>query len=83
MNESTASNAGPRIYNLFPLLAGRLPNWTPHLERARQMEFDWIFVNPFHLAGHSGSLYAIKDYYVIDPRFVDPAAGRPKPSCGT
>ena len=78
MNDSTGSNAGPCIYNLFPLLAGQLPNWTPHLERARQMEFNWVFVNPFHLAGHSGSLYAIKDYYAIDPRFADPAAGPPE-----
>jgi hypothetical protein len=25
---------GPRIYNLFPLMAGPLPRWRPHLERA-------------------------------------------------
>jgi len=76
---STASEVsqGPRIYNLFPLLAGRLPGWKPHLERARRMEFNWLFVNPLQLSGFSGSLYSIKDYYAIDPRFVDPAAGPP------
>ncbi|MCS6927579.1 MAG: alpha-amylase family glycosyl hydrolase, partial [Candidatus Binatia bacterium] len=69
--------AGPRIYNLFPLLVGPLPRWTPHLERARRLGFNWVFVNPFHYAGYSGSLYAIKDYYAIDPRLVDPVAGPP------
>ncbi|MGE0826719.1 MAG: alpha-amylase family glycosyl hydrolase [Candidatus Binatia bacterium] len=69
---------GPRIYNLFPLLAGPLPQWSVHLERARQMEFNWVFINAFHYAGYSGSLYAIKDYYTIDPRLLDSTAGSPE-----
>ena len=69
---------GLRIYNLFPLLAGPLPSWEPHLERARRMGFDWVFINAFHAAGYSGSLYAIKDYYSVDPRLLDPNAGRPQ-----
>jgi len=69
---------GPRIYNLFPLLAGRMPRWYPHIEHARQMEFNWIFVNPFQRCGDSGSLYSIKDYYAIDPRILDPNAGTPE-----
>jgi starch synthase (maltosyl-transferring) len=75
MSAATQIMQGPRIYNLFPLLAGPLPRWKPHLERARRMEFDWLFVNPINLSGFSGSLYSIKDYYAIDPRFIDPAAG--------
>ena len=39
---------GPRIYNLFPLLAGPAPGWADHLERIAGMAFDWIYVNPFH-----------------------------------
>jgi starch synthase (maltosyl-transferring) len=66
---------GPRIYNLFPLLAGPLPRWTPHLQRARGMEFNWIFVNAFHQAGYSGSLYSVKDYYAVDGRLLE--GGRP------
>ena len=62
---------GPRIYNLFPLLAGPLPRWTPHLQRARGMEFNWIFVNAFHQAGYSGSLYSVKDYYAVDGRLLE------------
>jgi starch synthase (maltosyl-transferring) len=62
---------GPRIYNLFPLLAGPLPRWTPHLRRARGMEFNWILVNAFHQAGYSGSLYSVKDYYAVDGRLLE------------
>ena len=50
---------GPRIYNLFPLLAGPVPQWSEHLERIAAMAFDWVFVNPFHYPGFSGSLYAL------------------------
>ena len=67
---------GPRIYNLFPLLAGPLPRWRSHFERAAAMGFTWAFVNPFHQAGYSGSLYSVKDYYAIDPRLAD-GSGRP------
>jgi starch synthase (maltosyl-transferring) len=52
-----------------------MPEWTAHLERARRLGFNWVFINSFHYAGYSGSLYAIKDYYAIDPRLVDATAG--------
>src|SRR5215469_2458178 len=78
MATSNSWQTGPRIYNLFPLLAGAFPRWNEHLERARGMEFDWVFVNPFHRAGYSGSLYSIADYYEFDPRLVDPSAGPPE-----
>jgi hypothetical protein len=77
MNDAGVS-PGPRIYNLFPLLAGPFPRWTSYLERARAMEFNWVFINPFHRAGYSGSLYSIADYYDIDPRLVDSARGPPR-----
>ena len=78
MNGATTRLSGPRIYNLFPLLAGPLPRWQAHLERIRSLGFDWVFINPIHLAGYSGSLYAIKDHTAIDPRFIDPTAGDPQ-----
>jgi starch synthase (maltosyl-transferring) len=58
-----SKEAGPRIYNLFPLLAGPIDRWSRHLPRIADMGFDWIYINPFHSAGFSGSLYAIKDPY--------------------
>ncbi|HMA96248.1 MAG TPA: alpha-amylase family glycosyl hydrolase [Polyangiaceae bacterium] len=60
-----------RIYNLFPLLAGKFADWRPHLERAKAMGFDWVFVNPIQRTGKSGSLYSIADYFEINPTFVD------------
>ncbi len=65
-----------RIYNLFPLLTGPLPDWTPHLERAADLGFDWIYVNPIQKSGRSGSLYSIADYFSIDKRFLKPGSHR-------
>ncbi len=61
-----------KIYNLFPLLAGKFGDWRPHLERAAAMEFDWIFVNPVQKLGRSASLYSIADYFQLNSTFVDP-----------
>jgi starch synthase (maltosyl-transferring) len=61
-----------RIYNLFPLLAGKLTDWKPHLVRAADMAFDWVFVNPIQKLGRSRSLYSIADYFAINPALVDP-----------
>jgi starch synthase (maltosyl-transferring) len=58
------------IYNLFPLLAGRFTEWGPHLKRAAEMGFNWIFVNPVNLPGLSGSLYSIKDYFSLNPLLI-------------
>ena len=63
------------IYNLFPLLAGRFTDWSPHLVRAAEMEFDWIFVNPIQRPGRSGSIYSIADYFDFHPRLIDPTTG--------
>ncbi|HEY5955995.1 MAG TPA: hypothetical protein VIV60_05555, partial [Polyangiaceae bacterium] len=69
---SAFGSIGPmRIYNLFPLLAGKFNAWRPHLERAKAMGFDWIFINPIQLPGASRSLYSIADYFQINPTFVD------------
>jgi starch synthase (maltosyl-transferring) len=34
------------------------------------MGFNWLFVNPIHLPGFSGSLYAIKEYDLLNPAFL-------------
>ena len=64
---------GPRIYNLFPLLAGDVTAWRAHLPRIAALGFDWVYVNPFHLPGFSGSLYAVKDHAALNPLFGDTA----------
>jgi starch synthase (maltosyl-transferring) len=58
------------IYNIFPLLAGDVRHWRPHLARAAEMGFDWIMVNPIQQPGYSGSLYSIKDYFAFNPLLV-------------
>lgn len=62
---------GPRIYNLFPLLCGSVRQWEDHLPRIAAMGFDWVYINPFHYPGFSGSLYAVKDYYRINDLMWD------------
>lgn len=59
------------IYNVFPLLAGPFAKWEPHLKRASDMGFNWIFVNPIQLPGYSGSIYSIADYFSINPLLVN------------
>jgi len=59
------------IYNLFPLLAGKFTEWEGHLMRASEMGFNWVFVNPIHRPGSSGSLYSIKDYFSLNPLLFD------------
>src|SRR5215211_140321 len=66
---------GLRIYNLFPTLAGTIAEWTAHLPRIAAMRFNAVYVNPFHYPGFSGSLYAVKDYYRLNPRFRGKAKG--------
>ena len=58
---------GARIYNLFPLLAGPIECWADHLARIADMGFDWLYLNPFHYPGFSGSLYAVKDPARLHP----------------
>ena len=59
------------IYNLFPLLAGTLRQWESHIERAADMGFEWIYVNPISRPGKSGSIYSTEDYFQINPRLLD------------
>jgi len=64
------------IYNLFPLLAGPVRDWQPHLVRAADLGFDWVFVNPVQYPGYSGSLYSIKDYFRLNPLIVGEAGAK-------
>ncbi|MFC7452078.1 alpha-amylase family glycosyl hydrolase [Insolitispirillum peregrinum] len=72
MSEAVGLRA-PRIYNLFPPLTGSIPDWSRHILRVRDMGFNWIYINPFHYPGFSGSLYAVKDYYRLNPMLRGPA----------
>lgn len=64
----------PIIYNLFPRLVGPMDRWPEHAERAAAMGFNWLFLNPIHYPGFSGSLYAVKDYRRLNPAFLPPGS---------
>src|ERR1700690_2384496 len=68
---ASCKRSSMRVYNLFPLLAGKFNQWEPHFERAVQMGFNWLFVNPVQRPGRSGSLYSIADYFGFNPRLID------------
>jgi starch synthase (maltosyl-transferring) len=59
------------IYNLFPLLCGKFPTWNKHIDRAEELGFDCLYINPVHKTGASKSLYSISSYYQFDSRFVE------------
>jgi len=65
------------VYNLFPLLAGKFTDWESHLLRASLMGFTWVFINPIHPTGRSGSIYSITDYFSFNPVYVDPECEKP------
>lgn len=65
----------PIIYNLFPTLAGPIDGWVEHARRVADMGFDWLYVNPIHYPGFSGSLYATKDYDTLHPAIAGAAGG--------
>jgi len=68
-NQIKEFEESPKIYNLFPRLVGNIKNWLPHIKRASEMGFNWLYINPFHPTGSSGSLYAIKNYFGFNPLF--------------
>lgn len=57
------------IYNLFPRLFGDISGWNQHIDRAADMHFNTVYVNPIHYPGFSGSLYAVRDYFAYNPLF--------------
>ncbi len=60
----------PIIYNLFPSLVGRMHKWYKHASHAAEMGFNWLYINSVHYPGFSGSLYAVKHHYRINPQFL-------------
>jgi len=47
-------------------------DWLQHASRAAEMGFNWLYINSIHYPGFSGSLYAVKHYYRINPQFLPP-----------
>lgn len=68
------SNKIPVMYNLFPRHFKKMNEWKSILPKIKSMNFNSVFVNPFHETGFSGSLYAVKDYFKLNPLYLDPGA---------
>ncbi|MFP4163772.1 MAG: alpha-amylase family glycosyl hydrolase [Chitinispirillaceae bacterium] len=62
------------IYNLFPRLFRTIDDWSTHLDDIEKMNFNAVYVNPFHEVGGSNSLYAVKDYFKLNPQLLPPRA---------
>ncbi|MDD5673466.1 MAG: alpha-amylase family glycosyl hydrolase, partial [Chitinivibrionales bacterium] len=60
----------PLVYNLFPRHYANIDEWNGAIAHIAGMGFNWIYINPFHATGFSGSLYAIKNYYELNPIFL-------------
>lgn len=80
--ERRGGGEGPRIYNLFPTLLGPIERWEGQLPAIARMGFNWVFLNPFHLPGASGSLYAVKDPYGLHPVVQGAGEGSPDERLG-
>jgi starch synthase (maltosyl-transferring) len=47
-----------------------MPDWLHHASRAAEMGFNWLYINSIHYPGVSGSLYAVKHHYRVNPQFL-------------
>lgn len=62
------------LYNLFPRYYEGCAPWAETFPHIKGLGFNAIYLNPFHYPGFSGSLYAPKDYYSLNPICYDAAA---------
>lgn len=60
-----------KIYNLFPIVAGTIPNWKEKLKNIVYMGFDHIYINPIFSTGYSKNLYAPKNFIGFTDQVVD------------
>ncbi|MGL4388076.1 MAG: alpha-amylase family glycosyl hydrolase, partial [Brevinema sp.] len=60
-----------KIYNLFPRYFKNINSWVTELDHISKLGFNTVYINPIHYPGFSGSLYAPKNYYIINPLFSD------------
>lgn len=53
-----------------------MPDWLQHASRVAEMGFNWLYINSIHYPGFSGSLYAVKHHYRINPQFLPRDTGK-------
>jgi len=53
-----------------------MPDWLQHASRVAEMGFNWLYINSIHYPGFSGSSYAVKHHYRINPQFLPLDTGK-------
>jgi starch synthase (maltosyl-transferring) len=53
-----------------------MTDWLQHASRVAEMGFNWLYINSIHYPGFSGSLYAVKHHYRINPQFLPRGTGK-------
>lgn len=61
-----------KIYNLFPLVAGKINDWINKIDYIKDLGFDAIYINPIFQTGYSKNLYAPKNFAEFSEEFFDP-----------
>jgi starch synthase (maltosyl-transferring) len=59
----------PRIYNLFPLSCKNFEDLVRKTIWAANLKFDWVYLNPIHTVGGSGSLYSVYRHTDINSKW--------------
>ena len=60
-----------KIYNLFPLVAGKMPLWIEKLDYIKDLGFNVIYINPIFQTGYNRNIYAPKNFYKFCDEFID------------
>lgn len=60
-----------KIYNLFPMVAGKFDDWKEKLQEIQYMGFNYVYINPIFQTGYSKNIYAPKNFYDFNERIVN------------
>ena len=52
-----------KIYNLFPLVAGKMNLWIEKLDYIKDLGFNVVYINPVFQTGYNRNIYAPKNFY--------------------
>ena len=59
-----------KIYNLFPLVAGKMPLWIDKLDYIKSLGFNVVYINPIFQTGYNRNIYAPKNFYKFCEEFM-------------
>jgi starch synthase (maltosyl-transferring) len=62
VGEGSRNPFAPRIYYFHPLLAGPRSSWPLHLQRCRDMGFDYVLAAPLFAPGAAGDMFLTADH---------------------